>query len=368
MSLATTEQTETAVTKRPINTIKDLFEKARPSIMSIMPKHLTADRLIKVARVAISQNPRLMECSPRSLLQSFMTAAQLGLDIGGTLGSAYLVPFRNKKTGQYEAQFIVGYRGLIDLARRSGQIESIEARAVNEADKFELEYGLNPKLIHIPNLETSGNLKGVYAIARLKGGETSIEYMSKTEIDGIRARSRARDDGPWVTDYSEMARKTVVRRIAKYLPLTVELSEAIDKSDAAEFGGQTIFQIDEPVVEIKGSAMPAEENCTETLTNKLAAKRGPGRPPRVASVSVLGARKPSDTEEKYVIPKSEIPAPPMSPPDFLIDVVKFREYCATYVDNTKELDQIAESMFGVDNLTRLTNEQGEQILNYLKGR
>lgn len=255
-------------------TVKDLFEKKKESIMAIVPRHIDPDRLIKVALVAISRTPLLMKCTPTSLLQSFMTAAQLGLDVGGVLGSAYLVPYRNNKNGTYEAQFIVGYRGLIELARRSGQVESIEARIVYEADQFELEYGLNPKLVHKPAMGERGALRCVYAIVRLKGGETMIEAMTKSEIDAIRKRSRASDNGPWVTDYNEMARKTVIRRIAKYLPLTIDpLHSTIEKSDAAEFGAPEVpFDI-----EVTPEDETQHEDATETTRAESLAEQIKGK-------------------------------------------------------------------------------------------
>jgi recombination protein RecT len=210
----------------------------------VLPKHLTADRLIKIALVAVSKTPKLMECSQESILQSVMTAAQLGLDCGGALGSAYLVPFvknSKDKSGNWhrstECQLIIGYRGMIDLARRSGQIVSIESRIVWEHDVFEIEYGMEMKLRHVPTLdEEPGKFRLVYAVAHLRDGGTQLELMTKAQIDAVRSRSMAKDNGPWVTDYAEMARKTVVKRLFKYLPVSIELAEAVDVDNTSEFG------------------------------------------------------------------------------------------------------------------------------------
>jgi recombination protein RecT len=150
-----------------------------------------------------------------------------------------MVPFKDKQ-GRYQAQLIIGYRGLIDLARRSGQIETIEARCVFEGDEWEQEFGLEPKLRHRPNWDaerTENTLLRVYGIARLRNGETVVEVMPKREIDRIRARSKAAKDGPWVTDYLQMARKTVIIRMSKYLPLSVEVAAALRMEDQAEEGG-----------------------------------------------------------------------------------------------------------------------------------
>ena len=235
--------------KGPLATLKDLLDKAKTSIAAVLPKHLTPDRLIKVALVACSRTPKLLECTPSSVLQSVMTAAELGLDPSGALGSAYLVPYGNTCT------LIVGYRGLIDLARRSGEIESIEAHLVHAADLFVCEFGLNPRLVHTPDfdVEDRGPVRLVYAVAKLKGGGYQVEVMSFAEIERIRKRSKAGNSGPWVTDWNEMARKTVVRRICKYLPLSVEVADTLSREDRAETGG--------PVAALDISEIPAAEEA-----------------------------------------------------------------------------------------------------------
>jgi recombination protein RecT len=206
-------------------TLKDLLTRALPSMKHVLPRHLTPERLVKVALAATGRTPKLLECTPASVLECVMQAAQLGLEPGGPLGHAYLVPYGNTCT------LIVGYRGLIDLARRSGEIESIEARVVFERDEFRVAYGLNPVLEHVPNLMSDpGQMIMVYGIARLRGGGVQAEVMTRSQVEGIRRRSKSgsRSDSPWATDYDEMARKTVVRRLCKYLPLSVELADVIE--------------------------------------------------------------------------------------------------------------------------------------------
>ena len=238
----------TAITPtQKMATLRELLEKSRASLATVLPRHLTPDKMMKLALVAASRNPVLLQCDQRTVLQSVMTAAQLGLDPSGTLGSAYLVPYRNKKKGTFECQLIPGYRGLIDLARRSGEIESIEAHVVYEHDTFDVEYGLEPKLTHKPHLSgEAGAVVLVYAVARLKGGARQTEVMTRAQVEAIRSRSRASIDGPWSTDYDEMARKTVVRRLCKYLPLSPELAEALSLGE------------EEPQT-ITLEALPAEE-------------------------------------------------------------------------------------------------------------
>jgi len=185
---------------------------------------------MRVALTTLRENKKLLACSRPSLLGSMMHAAQLGLDVGGALGLAYLIPYGR------EAKLVIGYKGLVELAYRSGRVENIEARVVNSKDDFALALGTSPSITHIPNLKQKGELVGVYAVAHMKGGGLHFEHMTKQQIDAIRNRSKAKSDGPWVTDYEEMAKKTVVRRLVKLLPLSVEVSKAVALDEAAEAG------------------------------------------------------------------------------------------------------------------------------------
>lgn len=208
------------------------------ALKTVLPKHLTPERVVKMALVAASRQPILFKCTKESFIQSIMKSAELGLDCSGTLGRAYLVPYYNSKIGAYECQFIAGYQGLIELARRSGNIARIESRVVYSNDKFEVQYGLDQRLAHTPRLGNDrGKMTCVYAVAELTDGSRQIEVMSIEEVNAIRDRSKAKDNGPWKTDYSEMARKTVIRRIVKYLPLSTEMQKAFEADDAQFVNG-----------------------------------------------------------------------------------------------------------------------------------
>ena len=176
----------------------------------------------------------------KSLLGAVIQSSQLGLEPGTVLGHAYLVPYRNKKTGTTEAQFILGYRGMIDLARRSGQIESIAAQAVHAHDEFEFAYGLNETLVHKPAMTGDrGDIIAFYAIAKLKGGGHAFEVMPRADVDAVMRSSQSRGQwGPWKDHYSEMGRKTVIRRLAKYLPLSIEFATAAALDGQADAGEQ----------------------------------------------------------------------------------------------------------------------------------
>lgn len=251
--------------------LKQLLERAKPAMAGVATKHLTPDKLVRIALLATSRTPKLLECSPSSILLAVMQAASLGLEVGGVLGHGYLVPYGN------EAQFIPGYRGLIDLARRGGHVLTIEARVVRDDDEaFHYDLGLEPKLIHRPGAG-NGEITHVYAIARLRDGVSQFEVMTRAEVDGIRKRSRAGSNGPWVSDYSEMARKTVVKRLAKYLPLSVELAAALELDNRAETGemGGTSDVIDIPTPDL--GDVPETKSTRESIAEaaaKVRAERG----------------------------------------------------------------------------------------------
>lgn len=245
--------------------IKDLLERAKPSIAAVIPKHLTPERLLKIALSATSRTPALLACTPQSILLAVMQAAELGLEAGGLLGDGYLVPYKGK------AQFIVGYRGLINLARRSGQMRAIEAHVVRTADTFEVEFGLETKLVHRPSLHGDpGDIVAVYSVAHFRDGGYQVEVMTRAEVDAIRKRSEASDSGPWVTDYAEMAKKTVIRRLCKYLPLSPELAKALEHEAAIDQNAPS------PIVDIDlvADEQPPAIDRGDSLAAKVAAKNG----------------------------------------------------------------------------------------------
>lgn len=197
----------------------------------------TPERIASIASLEIKKNQSLAGVDPITLFGSILQSAQLGLEIGGALGHAYLVPFRSKKGA--EAQFIVGYRGMIDLARRSGQIVSLQAHEVRANDEFDFEFGLDEKLVHKPAATKRGEVTHFYAVAKLVGGGHQIEVMSLEEVELVRNSSKAGQSGPWVSHFVEMGKKTVIRRLFKYLPVSVELQKAVSLDELADEGIQT---------------------------------------------------------------------------------------------------------------------------------
>lgn len=270
--------TAMTVSNDKLQPFRDALTRAQTSFQQALPatvaKFLTPERMTKVVLSAIARTPILLQCTPTSILKCVMEASSLGLEpTGGVLGHAYMVPFRNSRNNTQEAQLIVGYRGLIELARRSGNIKAVEAHVVYAKDKFELSFGLEPRMVHTPALTGErGDIIAAYCVANFTDGSRHCEVMTRAEIDAVRQRSRARDNGPWATDYAEMARKTVVRRAAKYWPLSTEqisgLVRALEIEDAAESAVdiQPTFDAQEPMV------AQVVESASKRKTSKLAAK------------------------------------------------------------------------------------------------
>ncbi|HEJ2443846.1 TPA: recombinase RecT, partial [Burkholderia multivorans] len=207
------------------------------------------DRMLKIALGALRTTPKLMECTVESLMGAVVQCSQLGLEPNTPLGHAYLIPFEKKKkvggewvTEKVETQIVIGYKGLIDLARRSGQVVSIAAHAVHEHDHFDYAFGLDEKLEHKPAMSARGRVIAFYAVAKLVGGGHAFEVMSAEQVNEIRDASqnykfaRDKEKTVWGQHYEEMGRKTVLRRLFKYLPVSIELASAAALDDVGASG------------------------------------------------------------------------------------------------------------------------------------
>jgi len=254
--MATTADAKNALMQQPQQapTVGDLIEQLRPQIERALPNTMSADRFARIVLTTLRTSPNLAKCNPHSLMAACMLSAQLGLE-PGPLGHAYFVPFGKEVT------FIIGYRGMLDLARRSGEISSIEAREVCANDKFDYAFGLEPKLTHVPATGERGEPTHYYGIAKFSDGSYYFEVLSKEDVDGYRKRSRASNGGPWVTDYSAMARKTVIRRMAPYLPLSPEAARAVasdegvvTRLDDLSHDGQ--IAVNHDVIEVEAEEIP----------------------------------------------------------------------------------------------------------------
>lgn len=212
--------------------IAQVLEGMKAQIAKALPKHLTAERMIRVATTVLQRNPKVAACKPETIIGSILTASQLGLEPDGVLGQAYLVPYKDQCTLQ------VGYRGLMSLAYRSGVVKGITAEVVYEADYFEFEYGLDPKLVHKPSADPQrGAAKWVYCVVQLADGGRIFRVLTMADIERIKRSSQTRSkDTPWNTHPEEMMRKTAVRNVLKYCPQAIEAQAAAVHDEYAEAG------------------------------------------------------------------------------------------------------------------------------------
>lgn len=267
---------------------KGMLEKHKDNLVAALPQHISAEKMIRVGISCVSSNPKLKECSAVSLFGALIQAAQLGLMPDNNLGECYLVPFSKRKAIIKECQLIIGYRGYIQLALRTKEVKKISARVVRKSDIFDYEYGTNEYIRHVPSSRYAPEdpMTYFYAIAQMDGCESFI-VMHKEEIDlvkqGIKYLS---DDSPWLTHYPEMGKKTAVRRLSKFLPLSSEILTA-QKLDAMSDLGQSqrlaerVLEI-QPIEEIfeaaqeelanteKAEAIEKEQKLNETITEKRA--------------------------------------------------------------------------------------------------
>lgn len=216
-------------------TLQDYMKVMQGEIAKALPSAITPERFTRMVLSAISVNPSLSKCTPKSFLGAMMCAAQLGLEPNTPLGQSYLVPYSNH--GTLECQFQIGYKGLLDLAYRSGEIDIIQAHIVYANDTFECEYGLNANLKHIPADGDRGEPIKVYAMFKTKSGGYGFEVMSMEDVRKHAEKySKAYNTGfsPWKTNFEEMAKKTVLKRVLKYAPLKSEFVKGIVQDESVK--------------------------------------------------------------------------------------------------------------------------------------
>lgn len=216
-------KTQGAVATKQEKSLKDWIKVMEPQIARALPSVLTPERFTRMVTTALSTTPKLANTTPQSFLGAMMNAAQLGLEPNTPLGQAYLIPYNNNKKGCVETQFQIGYKGLIDLAHRSGEFKMIYAKEVYENDIFTYEFGLEPKLEHKPSTDKDkGKVLYYYAVYTLVNGGFGFEVMSKEEVIAHKNRYSKARTGPWVDNFDEMAKKTVIKKLLKYAPIKTE--------------------------------------------------------------------------------------------------------------------------------------------------
>lgn len=226
-----------STTGQPARSVLTLIKQMAPAVKRALPKQISPQRFVRVVFTAVRTNPRLQASTPESFLAAMMQAAQLGLEPNTPLGQAYLIPYYNRKLGKYEAQFQIGYQGLLELAYRTGEYRTIYAMPVYANDQFEYQYGLDEKLLHIPAAKPEGEPVSYYAVYHLRSGGHGFVVMSREQL--IRYRDKysvagQSDSSAWKTDFDSMAKKTVLKQLLKYAPKSAELIAQLAADESVE--------------------------------------------------------------------------------------------------------------------------------------
>lgn len=254
-------------------TLQNYIQKMEKEIAKALPSVITPERFTRIILSAISTDPKLRKCTPQSFLGAMMTAAQLGLETNTPLGQAYLIPFKNK--GVLECQFQLGYKGLIDLAYRSGEVKIIQAHTVYTNDEFEYSLGLEPTLKHVPAKENRGEPIYFYAVFRTKSDGYGFEVMSVEDVrQHAKKYSQSYDSSysPWTKNFEEMAKKTVLKKALKYAPLKSDFIRGIATDETIKYGvGEDMFSVPDqteyPIIDDADNAQNLSEEVTEQTSS-----------------------------------------------------------------------------------------------------
>ena len=278
MQTAADKAKAVAKTAKPVPAIKAMLPKYLDAVKAALPAVMTPERFIRIAQSALSTNPKLLETTPESFFGALMTSAQLGLEVNTPLGQAYLIPYKNKKVvdGQTvwvdETQFQLGYRGAVTLAYRSGEVSSIQAEVVYENDTFEYEFGLDPKLKHVPARGNRGKAVYYYAVWKARSGATGFAVMSAEDAQKHGQKfSKAYQYGPWKTNFDSMALKTVLKKALRYAPVASDFARAAASDEAVRDYNADIAALDTP-------ARPAEIEDATPADPSPAAQEAPSAP------------------------------------------------------------------------------------------
>lgn len=249
-------------------TMQQYIKQMQNEIKKALPSVITPERFTRIVLSALSTNPKLAETTPQSFLGAMMTAAQLGLEPNTPLGQAWLIPFWNSKIRCLECQFQLGYKGLIDLAYRSGEVSAIQAQVVYENDEFTYSFGLEPQLKHVPAMSNRGNPTHVYAVFRTKDGGYGFEVMSMEDVRAHAQRySKAYNSGPWQTNFEEMAKKTVLKRVLKFAPLKSDFVRGVAQDETIK------TEISDDMYSVPSSYVEAEAYEVDDSTGEVVAMK-----------------------------------------------------------------------------------------------
>lgn len=323
--MATATATDAKLAKQsPVDSLANQVSRMKGAIEQVLPKHLTADRMLRVAIMAVRTTPHLSECSSASVIASLMACSMLGLEPNSPLKQAYLIPYWSTKLGGYECQLIIDYRGKIDLARRSGEIASVQAHAVYEGDDWDYGLGLEPFLKHKPSgkagREDPKKLTYVYCVVKLKeqGTEPIFVVLSRDQIEARRLRGasgRKGRDGkpistPWDTDYEKMAKKTAVHECMTWAPRSAEMAMADEIEARLEDGKSIIPTLPESVTAamLENGIAEQDVGTVVEIESESAHEPAPAPAPPEADGKRVHVGKPAKQEPAAKQPSTPPPA------------------------------------------------------------
>lgn len=316
------------------STVKEYFEANKDALTALMPEFMkrNPNRMVTLALNCLRTTPKLMDCTLDSLFRAIIICAQFGLEPNTPQGHIYLIPFENRRKKVVEVQIILGYKGLIDLARRSGEIETITARVAYKGDDFSIEYGTVDAIKHIPKLDGEpGAIIGVYAVAKLKGGGYQFEWMSVAQINKIRdesqgyktAKAFGRTNTPWHTNWEEMAKKTAIRRLCKYLPMSIEMANAMALDARGDAGKQQVELVEGEFTILPEEAEDGAEDVTDqeeggqSAANDQASGAGPAQIEQKTELPMTNAAASQQQAESAPVsrpPAKKTTSPRSAPP------------------------------------------------------
>ncbi|MGI6721088.1 MAG: recombinase RecT [Anaerovoracaceae bacterium] len=256
----------TSLEKANQKNMNQWIKSMKPQIAKALPSVITPERFTRMAMTAISSNEKLAACTPESFIGAMMNAAQLGLEPNTPLGQAYLIPYGR------ECQFQLGYKGLLDLAHRTGEFKMIYAKEVYEDDGFDYEFGLEPKLTHKPSTaDDRGEVTYYYAVYTLVNGGFGFEVMSRSDVEAHAKKfSKSYKNGPWQTNFDEMAKKTVIKKMLKYAPIKTEFVRQTNTDEK-----KITFDKDaDPAEELYQEPIIAEAEVIDTETVEIMQEHG----------------------------------------------------------------------------------------------
>lgn len=251
--------------KEKANDVRSLLKQYETQIAEVLPSHLTPERMIQVAMAACSRNPKLLDCSKASIIQAVMSASELGMDLNPVMGHCAIIPYKDTAT------FQPMYKGLLDLAYRSGRVTMVQGHIVYSNDEFAYEFGLDPKLTHKPVASDRGEKIGAYVIARIKDMDPIFHYMSKEDIEKHRdkySRAWQKSDSPWQTSPDPMWLKTVFIQLCRWLPKSTEMAN-LEKAVLRDYEAETGMKVlPDTTIDVEGIVVP-DTDALDAIADEL---------------------------------------------------------------------------------------------------